>query len=760
MKFVAVRLVVALLATSALEGRCEETKAGVAAVESAQQIDPAARWHKLLAEADRDAIYDTFALIGKLRGAGDGADAEACEANKEAINTALQVNSVGLAMWYAAYQCAVALHQDELAAQRLRVFSALVRYGVESRPPDNEQTPIRVLSPLDVDAFILASGQTLLYSYYDASASGRVLPLHISLWDAETKHERLLTFDFLDSRVQLSRATREAEFPAFRHFLADSLLTSLGKNEGSPAAVALQLRKAMQTGNAAKRLTAVKAVARGGNFGAVALFAQLCMGEAGCAAEAIDMLLPWAEDSNAVAMVLLAVAYEQGSGVKQNSDNAIALVKAADRRLGDGRATILFAAASMLHHKDLQFSPAARAALEPLAEKHLPMAEGLLAAAAVKQTKGTPLPAKTLAMLQHAAQTGIPSAQELLAAYLVGQDKQSEAMPWIENAAAGNRSDAQRQLAQAYEHGEGKPKDLDLARKWYTEAGRSGDAASMVWMAHYYHAQPRSAKNLFAEQGWLQSAALSGSVPGALDLAQLYLNGGEGIEGDASNAAQIYKELDRSFNSAEARRLLAEMLAYSTKVPQDREEAERLLRLDADRGEVKSQVKLGWMLGRGTFGKERMEEGRQMLRKAADTGDPWALVEYGNTLYYGVEHKRHQALELWQRATEKGDVSARNNLAWALCTSPDPQLLDGKRGLELAKSLDEGDATPLGYSDTLAACYARAGDFEKAASVEQGALEQAQARRPQPKEFMKMAGDRIAMYQERKAYSEEEGKQE
>jgi len=282
----------------------------------------------------------------------------------------------------------------------------------------------------------------------------------------------------------------------------------------------------------------------------------------------------------------------------------------------------------------------------------------------------------------------------------------------------------------------------------------------MVWMAHYFHAQPRTAKSLFGEQGWLQSAALAGSVQGALDLAQLYAGGGEGIEGDSRNSAQIYKELDQNFNNAEARRRLAEMLVYSTNYTHDNVEAERLLHVDADRGDVHSQVKLGWMLSRGVWGKERAEEGRQMLKQAAATGDAGALVEYGNTLYYGAERQRHEGMELWQRALEKGNSTGRNNLAWALCTSADPQWLDGRRGLELAKALDEGDATPVGYIDTIAACYARAGDFEKAAAVEQGAQQQAQAHLPHPERFVKMAGERIALYKQGQAYSEEEVKQD
>ena len=74
-------------------------------------------------------------------------------------------------------------------------------------------------------------------------------------------------------------------------------------------------------------------------------------------------------------------------------------------------------------------------------------------------------------------------------------------------------------------------------------------------------------------------------------------------------------------------------------------------------------------------------------------------------------------------------LAAGNNLAWILSASEDEAIRDGKRAVEIAKSICEATQ----YKDhrffgTLAAAYAENGDFKNAAEITTKEIEMATAR--------------------------------
>jgi TPR repeat protein len=528
------------------------------------------------------------------------------------------------------------------------------------------------------------------------------------------------------------------------------MIELFGRNGNSLAASQLDLKKAIGQGDVKARRAALEAASRN-NVAAAIGFALICLvpSKSDCAAESVDALLPWAEKSYAMTLVALALAFEHGRGVKRNEDNVRALLQKADQRLGDSRGSLMFAYLSTVVSKDI--SPVVRKTVEKLADQHQPSAELLLAAVAAKQT-GDNLNAPTVTMLHDAAAAGLSSAQYLLGSYLIKHGQPRDGVRWIEIAAIANDRDAQKHLAGAYERGDNVDKDSDLARKWYAEAGQGGEVSAMLWMADYYSALPPSASSHKGEEGWLESAMDSGNIDAAMRLAALYENDEAGAVGGPQAAAAIYRALDTNYNNAEARRRLANMLLHSASIEHNSVEARRLLALDADRGDMRSRVELGMLMTQGVWGADQVNDGMRMLEKGAQEGDSGAMVELGMALYYADPPQRERGLAYFQQAADKSNSTGANNLAWVLCTSPDAQILDARKGLEIAHKIADGVNAPLGYVDTLAACYAAEGDFEQAERVERDGLKRAQAMRPVPEHFVKLASSRIDLFSQHKTF--------
>ncbi len=97
--------------------------------------------------------------------------------------------------------------------------------------------------------------------------------------------------------------------------------------------------------------------------------------------------------------------------------------------------------------------------------------------------------------------------------------------------------------------------------------------------------------------------------------------------------------------------------------------------------------------------------------------------------------------------------AARNNLAWLLATSADARLRDGKEAVRLAESvLSDMDAPTPPLLDTLAAAYAEAGDFDKAAATAQRAIDLATAAKNDS--LRRQLQQRLELYQQHRPYRE------
>lgn len=123
---------------------------------------------------------------------------------------------------------------------------------------------------------------------------------------------------------------------------------------------------------------------------------------------------------------------------------------------------------------------------------------------------------------------------------------------------------------------------------------------------------------------------------------------------------------------------------------------------------------------------------------------------------YVLRGKSHQqlgrydlSLADYRKAIELDPLKAEfhNNLAWLLATCPDPQHRDGPQAVSAAtRACELTSWKDAGFLDTLAATYARSGNFEKALEYQQQAIDLA------PAAIKQLLQSRMELYRQNKAF--------
>jgi TPR repeat protein len=732
-----------------------------------QDVLIAMEWNHLLEHGDAEKVMGTYEIIPKIESDDGGVKADACKAHADELEAALKINPVGLALWYDAYQCAKALGQADLAEQRLQSFTRVVGFALRSAPPDWGDTPIRVLHFDDIAAFIQASGEKVLNLYVDRLGGSRYLPVTVLLLDATSHRQRRLTFDFLDSFMRMQRDPN-AQFPVFRNAVAMQIVRELEKSTGarSPFAQAVELDEALGKDDLESRIKALESAAATGNYVATLRLAAICLfGHPGhCGTQAVDALLPWAEKRDPEAMLWLAIAYADGDGVKADAADARRLVEAADNELGDIR--IAYAFASLREGQAAEIDPVVRPIIEAQARAHEPHAEFVIAETARNAPEKHPLSPAVRAGLEHAAESGLPEAQRLLADILFGESQRRTAMEWLLKAAKAGDSRAQQDLANHYAElfdasrkaGKQVPEDRELAREWNVRASQDGRVGAMLRLGYSYMNLPPTKDNLRQAQGWMQSAAAAGSTEGLLALGDLYATNAPGLDGDAGKAAQLYQSvLDSNPDNPNARLGLAELLVTGKGVAKNLPKARQLRTEAAATGNSYAEYILGKDLLNGESGSKDPGAGIEWLKKSMKQGNGMAKIRYADALFHGDGVKRdvEAALRLWQSALDQDQVwLGINDGAWYLCTSADPRLFDGARGLHFANELSQVLGIGAAELDTIAACHAAVDDFDGAMSFEKKAIDQAEQMQPRPAKMIDDLRQRQQLYGQHKRYTE------
>jgi len=146
----------------------------------------------------------------------------------------------------------------------------------------------------------------------------------------------------------------------------------------------------------------------------------------------------------------------------------------------------------------------------------------------------------------------------------------------------------------------------------------------------------------------------------------------------------------------------------------------------ADQGDAIAEHSLGNAYYKGRGVEKNYGESVKWYRRSAEHGDADAAVEVG-TAYQsgkGIEKDYGEALKWFTKAAVVGHARGQNEVAWLLATCPESSYRNGATALDYArKAVAQSPQDNGTYQDTLAASYARNGQFNEAVPAQEKAVE-------------------------------------
>lgn len=675
-------------------------------------VEPARDWPRFLGQAEVNEALGSYDVLEKMYDPETGMTPE-CGAQFAALDRSIRVAPVGIALWRAGEVCARLVKDAGATAFYGEGVSRLAAFALAKDSVGPWNPPIRVLRIDDITALVEATGFESLYVYEDRGRSPEHMVIVHALWDEESKRERHLGFDFLDTIFRLKNPERLAGYPAYKVAMRKSFEAAMSAGEdefGKDVLAASSVRgKPASTAVASLRAPAVA-----GGLSSLRSWLGYCHYQPydGCADGLVDALLPLAEQQLAMYNVQLAVAYARGLGVKKDLDAALTLVDAAERRWGGGNALAQFA-------EQLGFDQPLPAQLMERLARAATAGGGRAGMARLNSLtsgqKGNKLSGAALAAALSLAEQGFADAR--IAAYRHFREvgEVPRAMAYLRAAAESGHADGMERYATELMLGEHVPRDLPAGRALMLKAANAADWAAMEFVGD----EAFRAKRWAEAEAWYASGASDGDDDAVAGLLRVYEEQRPGLAKGPADALAIYEGI-AAISEPRYRRMYADFLLHKAQ-KRNPAKARELLEGDAAKGDRQSKFALARAMILGEFGKPDVAAGFEMIEKAMaedESGEVADALAY--FLYYKqrTPEARKRALDIERALAKRNYPPGLNNLAWWLCTSADKSVHAPAEGLEVARKLGDPDKLGISALDTVAACHAAVGQFDRAIELE------------------------------------------
>ncbi|MGY1408550.1 tetratricopeptide repeat protein [Luteimonas sp. A611] len=683
---------------------------------------PQAAWDSFLSDPAYGKAYDAYEVLGEVGYDLTQVDAAACKERSEALEAAVLQAPVSIALHRARMLCAEALDDDMAAEEAMLATGALARLALAERRDGFWPEPVRVMGPADIYALLASSGLEFRYEYFQHAGPQRHYPLVVAAWDEELGVERHLWFDYVDTANAIVRGDPFSGYPVQRRQLADIFLEAQAARGEVAARDILAIRSFQLAGGTAAAVEMLRSAAEAGGLQSAGAWLLTCARQPGdgCADGLVDALLPQAEEERAAHTALLALAYALGVGVERDPGSAATLLDAVDARWHRNGGTVMLAGLWPTLG-GVEPPPAfLLQRMQAAQERGNAVVPAMNAVWKLSREGALQLEPAELRALADPVNNGIGKGYSLLASYHHRRDEAPVANAWMKSAADSGDANAQAAMGNTLY----AAATTDAQRRHAMDLVELGAQGGSAFGARRRAYQSMRAQEWPQAEGWLLGAAQAGDLGAMLALSLMYEQAYPGVHGTPQQAIDTYQALDTNADNAEARRRLADMALAGRAMAKDPVRAMGWLRADAEKGDGASAVRLGHAYMAGELGAPDEVEGALWMERAIADGHVAAYVDYGGWYFYrhgNTLDARRRGIELWRKGAEAGAAMARNNLAWALCTAPEPELFDAASGLEAALPLLE-DGGRSAWLDTVAACHAAAGDYGRAVELQTGAM--------------------------------------